>query len=686
MDKQIRRISKFDNERLHEYFNTEPLKGLHALKLYTDDVYYNTGKDSGLKDHQYDMLKDALSIRDPGYVVPIGARIRESENRVELPYWLGSMDKKTVKDPRTIFWKEQEELLAEDHDDIDELHAVIDEIWVQLSADEKEKYTNQAEKDLEKDLNNWLSKNKSDEYLIEYKLDGVSCLLVMNKGKIKLYTRGDGIVGADISYLAQYFDSIPKNTNLTTVVRGELIMKQGVFEQKYAKEYKNPRNMVAGRLGGKTVRKGLSDIDFVAYEIVGKGKIPKPSDQLGGLKKAGFTVVHNKIMKKPTVSSLSKMLLNFKSTSPYEIDGIIVHINKEYIRNTSGNPNYAFAFKLRSIDNIKITTVEEVKWELSKWGVFKPRVKINPLKLGGVTIDYATGHNARYIVANKIGPGAKIKVTRSGDVIPYIVEVVKPTHAQMPEDDYVWNETKVDIYTTQNNSIMCIKLIAGFFDKLNIKHVSEATVTKMHENGLDTLLKIIAADKNRLMQIQTIKEKSATRIYTNIRKGLQNISIPEVLGSSGIFGFGMGRKRIVTLMTQVPDLLELGRTLSTEELKDKIVNVEGFSVKTADKVVQNVLWASKFIDELSEYATFKKSKNKGSSMQGMKFVFSGFRDSKIEEEIISRKGKVTTSVSSNTTGVITTDKNSNTGKPKKAREKGIPVYDKQEFLNLYNLN
>jgi len=508
----------------------------------------------------------------------------------------------------------------------------------------------------------------------------------MNKGKIKLYTRGDGIVGADISYLAQYFDSIPKNTNLTTAVRGELIMKQGVFEQKYSKEYKNPRNMVAGRLGGKTIRKGLNDIDFVAYEIVGKGKIPKPSDQLGGLKKAGFTVVHNKIMKNPTVSSLSKMLLNFKSTSPYEIDGIIVHINKEYTRNTSGNPNYAFAFKLRSIDNIKITTVEEVKWELSKWGVFKPRVKINPLKLGGVTIDYATGHNARYIVTNKIGPGSKIKVTRSGDVIPYIVEVVKPTYAQMPVDDYVWNETKVDIYTTQNNSIMCIKLIAGFFDKLNIKHVSEATVTKMYENGLDTLLKIIAADKHRLMQIQTIKEKSATRIYTNIRKGLQNISIAEVLGSSGIFGFGMGRKRIVTLMTQVPDLLDLGRTLSAEELKDKIVNVEGFSDKTADKIVQNVLWASKFIDELSKYATFKKSKIKGSSMQGMTFVFSGFRDSKIEEEIISRKGKVTTSVSSNTTGVITTDKNSNTGKPKKAREKGIPVYDKKEFLKLYNLN
>ena len=686
MDKQTKRISQFDNERLYEYFNTEPLEGLHALKLYVDDIYYNTGKDSGIKDYQYDMLKEALANRDPDYVVPIGARIRESENRVELPYWLGSMDKKTVKDPRSIFWKDQEEILAEDYDDIDDLHAVIDEIWVQLSDDEKDEYAKQAEKDLEKDLKNWLAKNKSDEYLIEYKLDGVSCLLIMNKGKIKLYTRGDGVVGADISYLAQYFDSIPKNTNLTMAVRGELIMKQDIFNDKYSSKYKNPRNMVAGRLGGKTVRKGLKDIDFVAYEIVGEGKMSKPSDQLSELKESGFTVVYNKTVKKPTVGSLSKMLLDFKNDSPYEIDGIIVHINKEYTRNTSGNPSYAFAFKLRSIDSIKITEVEEVKWEISKWGRFKPRVKINPIKLGGVTIDYATGHNAKYILNNKIGPGTKIKVTRSGDVIPYIVEVVKSTSAQLPEAEYIWNETEVDIYTTQHNSIMCIKLIAGFFAKLNIKHVSEATVTKMYENGLDTLLKIIAADKHRLMQIKSFKEKSAERIYVNIRKGLQNITVPVVLGSSGIFGFGMGRKRIITLMTQIPDLLELGQALPKEELKDKIITVEGFSDKTADKIVDNVLWASKFIDALSEYATFKKSKTKGDTMQGMIFVFSGFRDGKLEEEITSRKGKVTTSVSSKTTGVIATDKNSSTGKPKKAREKGIPVYDKREFLELYNLN
>lgn len=679
---QIKRISQFDNDRLYEYFSTEPLPGLHALKLYTDDIYYNTGKESGLQDFQYDMLKDILQQRDPDYVVPIGVRIRESENRVELPYWLGSMDKKVAREPRSIFFKEQEELLVENFEgDSDGLYATIDELWIELSDEEKEVYQKQAEKELEKEVGNWTRKNKSDEYILEYKLDGVSCLLIMNKGKIKLYTRGDGIIGADISYLAQYFESIPKNTDLNIAVRGELIMKENVFKEKYSKEYANPRNMVSGRIGGKTVRKGLKDIEFVAYEIVGKGEMEKPSTQLKKLSDYGFSVVYSEVVKKFTVKSLTETLLRFKEESPYEIDGLIIQADKPYNRNKSGNPDYAFAFKLKTVASI--VEVLNVEWNVSQWGRFKPRVNFTPIWLG-VMVDYATGHNAKYILDNNIGPGAKIKVIRSGDVIPYIDEVVYSTEAQMPEEDYTWNETGVDIYTTEHNPIMCIKLIANFFAKLGIKHVSEATVEKMYEDGLDTLLKIIGAEKQRLMQIDRFKEKSVERIYNNIREGLQNVSIPVVLGSSGIFGFGMGRKRIVSLMNDIPDLLEICHNISKEELKERVMTVEGFSDKTADKVVNNAKWASIFIDALGEYATFKKAKKKAVDMKGLTFVFSGFRDVKLEEQVVDRGGKVSTSVSGKTTAVVAADKNSTTGKPKKAKEKGIPVYSKDEFKSKYN--
>jgi len=676
----IKRIQKFSNERLYEYFTTEPLDILHSIKLYSDDLYYNTGESSGFQDFQYDMLKDILEKRDPDYVVPIGAKIRQSENRAKLPYWLGSMDKKVARSPKSIFWKEQEELLKDEYD-ADILYQIIEESWNNLNDDEIKIYEEIAEKDLEKDINNWTKKNKSDEYILQYKLDGVSCLLIMNKGKIKLYTRGDGIVGADISYLAQYFDSIPKNNNLTIAVRGELIMKEQVFEEKHSGEHSNPRNLVAGRIGGKTIRKGIKDIDFVAYEIVGKGTMKSPSEQLDELSGYGFHVVYSEIVDKFSVKSLTNTFKRFREESSYEIDGIIIQPNKPYVRNKTGNPSYAFAFKLKP--DASVVEVLYVEWNVSKWGVFKPRVRFTSIRLLGAEISYATGHNAKYILENKIGPGAKIKVIRSGDVIPYIDAVVQGTKAQMPEDDYTWNTTGIDIYATEHNPIMCIKLIAGFFDKLGIKHVSEATVKKMYEGGIDTLLKIISAKKEDFMKLPRIEKRSAERIYTNIREGLQNISIPVVLGSSGIFGIGMGRKRMISLMDEIPDLLELSEKISSEELKEKILNVEGFSEILANKIVSNISWGILFIKALGEYATFKKKEIKNTDMKGMTFVFSGFRDASLEEQITQRGGKVSGSVSGKTSGVIANDKNSTTGKPKKALEKGVPVYDRDGFKIKY---
>ena len=97
---------------------------------------------------------------------------------------------------------------------------------------------------------------------------------------------------------------------------------------------------------------------------------------------------------------------------------------------------------MRLAVNLRETEVEKVVWNISKWGQIKPRIKIKQVKLGGTKIDYVTGFNAKYIDDNKIGPGAIIKITRSGDVIPHIVEVVKKAdQAQMPDISYEWNNT-----------------------------------------------------------------------------------------------------------------------------------------------------------------------------------------------------------------------------------------------------
>ena len=688
--KLIAKISKYPEEELQLYTQTEDLTVLHKIKLYADDLYYNTGKLSVLEDWQYDIIKEALKDRNPDYVVPIGVRIRQHENRVQLPYWLGSMDKISVQAAILYFYKDvEDQVKAELEEDASQnalVMELVEKLWEELSEKEQEKYRKKAVIEFEHELATWIGKNKAPEYIIEDKLDGVSCLMVItNNDKIKIYTRGDGEVGADISYLTPYFSTIPTGLSETLNVRGELIMKKDVFKKKYSKDYANPRNMVAGRIGAKTVRKGLRDIDFVAYEIVGEGQMNKPSDQLTYLESLGFTTVRRETVKSFTIESLMETLVRFKDTTPYEIDGIIVKPNAPYERNTAGNPDYAFAFKMRMGGNVVEVPVAGVDWNVSKWGQLKPRVEIQPVQLQGVTITFATGFNAKFIVDNSIGPGAIIKVTRSGDVIPYIVEVVKKAlEPDMPDIPYKWNETGVDIFTEEYKDEMCIKLIASFFAKLGIKQVGEQRVAKIYAAGYDSLLKIIAASKQDFMEVPSFGSRMAEIIYKNIHGGLKNLSIPLVLGASGVFGFGFGRKKITTLMDDFPDILDVYKTMSKSELLSRVLRVEGYSKKTAQKIVDNVEWADKFIQAMKHFATFKEKIVVGDNMKGLKVVFTGFRDKKLEEDFVSRGGKVSTSVSHNTSVLVVKSKASKpSGKMKKAIDLGVEVLTKQEFIAKY---
>ena len=643
MDKKIDIISNYSNKKIHAYFIKTDLDFLHDMKLYVDDLYYNTGENSGLTDEQYDILKDTLQQRDPNYIIPIGAKLRKGENRVKLPFWLGSMDKFKPND--------------------------------------------------DKKLERWLVKNKMSQYIIEDKLDGVSCLVMFKNNTIKLYTRGDGIVGSDISYLAEYLIDIPKDISQNLSIRGELIIAIDVFNKNYTEDYANPRNMVSGIIAAKTVKNGLQDINFIAYEIVGTGTMLSPTNQLKHLRSLGFNTVRHKVINTITENTLINVLEKFKDDTPYEIDGIIVQPNKEYIRNKDGNPDYAFAFKMATI--MVESTVIEVLWNISKWGLLKPRIEIEPIQVGGVTIKYTTGFNAKYIVKNSIGPGARVVITRSGDVIPHIVKILSPApEPEMPSLPYKWiirdGKEGVDLVVENSGPTMCIKLIAGFFTKLGIKYIGEKTVKKLYDNKFDTILKILAVKPSQIEQIEGFGNKGADRICDNIKNGLHDLSLPVVLGASGIFGFGMGRERVTNLFTTIPNILIIYKKIDTEALYVNIINIDGFSHKTTMSIINNIKWADKFIKAFSKYATFKEPKQVlTGSMKGWIVVFTEFRDSKMESDIVERGGKAgdKLSVSKNTTFVITPDNPvRETKKIITAINLNIPIIGKTEFIKKYIAN
>jgi DNA ligase (NAD+) len=632
-----------DEEMLKKYLKKYKIEELYNLKLYIDNIYHNAlNEDEELiletiDDWQYDILEKIIKEINPNYKPTVGATIRVGDNKIKLPYWLGSMDKIKPED------------------------------------------TNE--------LDRWINKNPSETYITESKLDGISCLLVVKNKQMKLYTRGDGIIGSDISDLREYFKTIP-NVKENIAVRGELIMKTKIFQKKYSNIAANPRNLVAGRIGGKKLREGLTDIDFIAYEVVGDEEMTSPSEQLDRLKKLGFKVVKSEIIEEITKEELINIYLKYKKESEYEIDGIIVQPDLNYERNTSGNPNYAFAFKMRINENIAKAKVVKVEWNISKWGLLKPRVEIEPIQLSGVKITYATGFNAKYINDNKIGKGAEIKITRSGDVIPFIIEVIKPAKkAELPENiTYEWNDTGVDIITMDFEDKKCIKLISSFFSQMGIKYISNSTINKLYMNGYTSLIKIIKLNPKDIEKIEGFQKRSAERIYENIVNGLKNITIPDVLGACGIFGQGIAKKKLEVLFNSIPNLLDIYKTKNNEELLNDILKVDGFSTITAKQIINNIIWADLFIKILHKipFVTFKVNIKISNILDGKYILFSGFRDSNMEKLIKERGGIIEKSLTKKTSYLVVNMNNDLTSnKPKEAKEKGIPIYNNEEFFNKF---
>ena len=306
----------------------------------------------------------------------------------------------------------------------------------------------------------------------------MSCLLVVKPGGRDrfLYTRGDGRIGQDISHLIPYLGLSPKDIDfgesfsLGVVIRCELIVPKKIFQEKFAKSFANPRNFVSGIVNQKIENLDVSlvvgNIHLVSYELLFPEKM-KPSLQMKNLQKfssvgvgagVGVGVGLKKVVSDVVTASeltneyLSGELMNARESSIYEIDGIICSADKVYERKDK-NPEHAFAFKMVLTDQIAEAKVVDVLWSPSKDGYLKPRVRVEPLNLGGVCIEYATGFNAKFIQDNLIGVGSLVELIRSGDVIPHIRRVISGgiNGAKMPDCSYEWNETGVDILLSKGD-------------------------------------------------------------------------------------------------------------------------------------------------------------------------------------------------------------------------------------------
>ena len=605
---------------------------LVSMVTLANDTYYNT-QTTLLTDNEYDILKEFIERKFPKNAVlkDIGAPVEK--NKVTLPYEMASMDK--------------------------------------IKPD-----TNA--------LSNWKQKYVGP-YVLSCKLDGVSGLYSTEGDVPRLYTRGNGIVGQDITHILRVLN-LPTNKGI--VVRGEFIIPKAVFDSKYASQFANPRNLVAGMINSKTMDAKIHDLHFVAYELIQPHV--KPSEQLETLTGLGFEVVQFEKRREITNESLSETLLDWRSKYAYEIDGVIVANDAIYARK-SGNPDHAFAFKMVISDQMAEAKVVDVIWTPSKLGYLKPRVRIEPVRLSGVTIEYATGFNGAFIESNKIGIGSIIQIIRSGDVIPHIRSVTVPAEvAKMPTVPYHWNETHVDIVLDDvaGDDTVREKNVTDFFKTIEVDGLSGGNVKRIIAAGFDTVPKILHMSKTDFESVSGFKAKMVEKIYQGIQDKVAAAPLLAIMAGSNLLGRGIGERKMKPILDAFPNILLSGESPSQKETM--LRGVSGIGAENARAFVANIPAFLAFLEEcgLLEKLTQKVVSAPTISivehvLNNKHIVMTKVRDKTIIDALARYGATLDDGIGKHTFVLVVKSKEDVSNKTKYAEQHGIPMMTPEEFIATY---
>ncbi|MEM2159479.1 MAG: BRCT domain-containing protein [Candidatus Nitrosotenuis sp.] len=540
-------------------------------------------------------------------------------------------------------------------------------------------------------LTRWLESKKAAEYVVSEKLDGSSVTLSYVNGKLRIaLTRGDGIYGSDCTRHVLSMRDVPINIGSVVEapsfeVRGEIIIKKEheqivkeLLLKANGREYKNLRAIANGLINAKDIPSAVFPyLRFVAYGL----SLPQYdySAQLNILDSYGFKIPRNSVLTQLNESLLTKTLIEWRETSKYEIDGVVVQINNAGIRNAldikDKRPQFAFKWKVADENNEAVTTVTGIEWKASQYSYLIPTVLLEPVELCGATIKRAAGFNAAYIKNNGVGVGAKVRITRSGDVIPYILNVEESVEPLLPDVPFHWSKTGIDAIANDESEATKLLKIKRFFNKLEIDQMQDATIKTLVENEIDSISKIIMLSREDWYKYIG---RNGEKAYDSLHRKLEYIYMWELMGAFPSFGRGFGDRRAKLLCDVFGDGV-LDVTLTD------IMTVNGFSEITAQIYLDGLEDFIPFLEWCIEKrfvtikADIKKNVTNG-KLSGKKFVFTGFRSNELKEQIESLGGEVQDGIKKDTTHLVAKDASKTTsGKFKKAIEQGIVVIGR-EFL------
>jgi len=617
----------------------------NILKVITEaqQIYNEPGFSSpSLTDEQFDALVDLYENKKQIKLNLIGSR--PSERVVELPYSMPSLDK----------------------------------IKGKKAPDELNRFINKHSNSLRSESNFVTESN----FVIEDKLDGISILLVYTPDELKIYNRGDGINGQDVSFISNEikFPDIKENI----AIRGELILNRSVFEELQetmvatsTNKMKKARTLVSGAINKKNASNSiLSKCHFYAFEII--SNIDTPINNFKRLMEYGFNIPFYTILN-PTIASLTDILDFRRKESPYEIDGLVIVSNQAIpFSNVNENPKHKIAFK---IDTVVISIVSNIEWGLtSRYGYLTPVIHIEPIEILGSEVSKASGHNGRYIVDKQLGIGAVVEITLSGDIIPQVQNVIVPSaNIPHPPVPYHWNENGVEVIVDNPNSYpqVQIEIISSFLNHLGIKSCGIKTIEKIfYGAGIQKIDQFISLQENQIAHLDRLGDKSASNICTEIKKGISNATYPKLMAATGIFGEGIGESRFEDFIIAFPSWKYVDITA------EDIEKVSGFGPIMAVKISTNLMefkewfWSHPVFGFL-ENQVIKDFKQ---DLKGQVIVFSGFRDDTMEEMLKRRGAVIPSSLRKDTTILFVKSLSETSSKITEARSRGIRILEKTQTI------
>ncbi|MGZ0080744.1 BRCT domain-containing protein [Methylomonas sp. YC3] len=518
-----------------------------------------------------------------------------------------------------------------------------------------------------------LDKNFAElTFKVTPKLDGYAAY---DDGRM-LYTRGDGRKGTDITRVFERGLQVA-NQGQRGLGAGEIVVSRSYFDANLAEFFDNARNFQASVIKEKELdehaERAIADHAAVFY----------PFAILPCWEGVWQELIDN----------FDTIVKDIWHKLDYDVDGVILEIVDEPLKQAMGATRHHHRWQLAYKENLETAEVVVigVTPQTSRSGRITPVAELEPVRLSGALLSRATAHHYKMVLDKGIGPGALIRLARSGEVIPKIEAVLLPTEPEVPSacpscgHELIWDND----YLVCPNNLECPAQISNsmehFFRVLkNNDGFGAATIKKLYEYGIRRVDQIYALTAERFESMGFGPKQSQNLVDQLVRSRNEAIEDWRFLSAFGVFRMGLGNCERLLAHYALPEIFNLSEA--------DIVAIEGFAEKTAAVITEGFGKIKPLFDSLMALGfTLTPTQNQATDnahpLAGKTLVFTGTLHSGSRDDLSKlakvKGAKVGSSVSAKTDYLVAGD-NVGANKTNAAREKGVSVISEQEFLALLN--